>query len=105
MPRTWARKTNRGVDANVLETEAKEIIKRTSVRAVARKHGNRYWKKYKQLKDQNSDVLLYFCMGQKVCILAGCSFPNKASCNLEWEADGGAWLVHQFSEAAPQTLH
>lgn len=60
MPRTWVRKTNRGVDAKVLKRAAEEVKKGTSVRAVARKHGichvtlHRYWQKFKLLKDQGS---------------------------------------------------
>ena len=58
MPRTWVRKTNRGVDAKVLMSATEEVQNGTSVRAVAKKHGichvtlYRYWKKLKQLKGQ-----------------------------------------------------
>ena len=63
MPRTWVRKTDRGVDAQTLKRAAEEVKNGTSVRAVAKKHGichvtlNRYWKKFKLLQDQGSGDL------------------------------------------------
>ena len=58
MPRTWVRKTDCGVDASLLERAPEEVRIGKSVRAVAKSHGichdtlNRYWRKYKELKDQ-----------------------------------------------------
>ena len=60
MPRTWVRKTDRGVDASLLKRAAEKVRKGKSVRAVAKSHGichvtlNRYWQKYKELKEQGS---------------------------------------------------
>lgn len=60
MPRTWVRKTNRGVDASLLKRAAEEVKRGKSVRAVAKSHGichvtlSRYWRKYKDLKEQGS---------------------------------------------------
>ncbi|XP_048063620.1 uncharacterized protein LOC125278459 isoform X1 [Megalobrama amblycephala] len=60
MPRTWVRKTDHGVDASLLKRAAEQVRKGKSVRAVAKSHGichvtlNRYWQKYKELKDQGS---------------------------------------------------
>ncbi|XP_065124996.1 uncharacterized protein [Paramisgurnus dabryanus] len=60
MPRTWVRKTERGVDATLLKRAAEEVMKGKSVRAVAKSHKichvtlNRYWLKYKELKHQGS---------------------------------------------------
>ncbi|XP_073668893.1 zinc finger MYM-type protein 4-like isoform X5 [Paramisgurnus dabryanus] len=63
MPKTWVRKTDRGVDASLLKRAAEEISKGKSIRSVAKSHGichvtlNRYWWKYKALKDQGSSDL------------------------------------------------
>ena len=73
MPRTWVRKTDRGVDAQILKRAAEEVNIGTSVRAVAKKHGichvtlHRYWKKFKLLKDQGSQDLPW----------VGYNSPNK----------------------------
>ena len=63
MPRTWVRKTNRGVEAKLLERATEEVRNGSSVRAVSKKQGichvtlNRYWQKLNQLKAQGSQEL------------------------------------------------